>query len=232
MANYDEVILRSQRVQPTAPWPVLHQALRIALYDEYAARAFYAGVLQAFGRQAPFDSIVASETQHIALLSGLCQRYGVPQPLDPFPAEVTISPSWRANLERGITGEIANMRLQDYLIGQVSEPDVCQTFLKLQAASRDNHLLAFQRALEKAVTRENWHVRQGIAPSQAYVSHGPLSDALERGLALLASQHGAFGLIGTLVRATHPAMLAGIVAGGAAVQVLRQAKADPAKTSH
>jgi len=148
----------------------------------------------------------------------------VPRPLDPFPAETTISASWRVNLERGVSGELANIRLYDYLLTWVTEPDVRQAFLRVQAASRDKHLPAFQRALEKAMALENWHAQQGVAPSQAYVRHGPLSDALERGLALLASQHGAFGLIGTLVRSTHPAMLAGMVAGGAAVQLLRKAK--------
>jgi len=225
MANYDESILRSQVIQPAAPWPVLHQALRIALYDEYAARAYYAAVVQAFGAQPPFANIVKSEEQHIAALSALCQRYGVPRPLDPFPAEVVISPSWRVNLERGVAGEIANIRLYDYLARQVLEPDVRQVFMNLQAASRDSHLPAFQRALEKAVALEGWHARQGIAPNQAYVRHGPLTDALERGFALLARQHGAFGLLGPLVRFTDPAMLAGMVAGGAAVHFLRQPKA-------
>lgn len=224
MANYDEAILRSQVIRPAAPWPVLHQALRIALYDEYAARAYYAAVVQAFGAQPPFANIVRSEEQHVAALSTLCQRYGVPRPLDPFPGEVSISPSWRVNLERGVAGEIANIRLYDYLARQVVEPDVRQVFMNLQAASRDNHLPAFQRALDKAVARESWHARQGVAPNQAYVRHGPLTDALERGFALLARQHGAFSLLGPLVRLTEPAMLAGIVAGSAAVHYLRQPK--------
>jgi len=38
-------------------------------------------------------------------------------------------------------------------------------------------------------------------------------------------------LIGTLVRTTHPAMLAGLVAGGTAVHLLRQAKVAPVDTS-
>lgn len=222
MANYDEAILRNKRIDPGAPWPVLHQALRIALYDEYAARAYYAAVVEAFGPQPPFANIVQSEVQHIAALSRLCERYGVPRPLDPFPAETVISPSWRVNLERGVAGEIANILLYDTLLGQVAEPDARQVFRNLQAASRDNHLPAFQRALEQALTRESWHAQQGVPPAQAYVRHGPLTDALERGFALLARQHGAFGIVGSLVRAAHPAMLAGMLAGGAAVQWLRR----------
>lgn len=225
MANYDEAILRSKTIQPAAPWPVLHQALRIALYDEYAARAFYAAVIQAFGANSssvPFANIVQSEMQHVEALGRLCERYGVPRPIDPFPAETTVAPTWRANLERGVAGEIANIQLYDYLLGWVGEPDARQVFGNLRAASLNNHLPAFQRALEAAVAREGWHMQQGIPPNQAYVRHGPLTDALERGFALLARQSGAFGLMGTLVRATHPVMLAGMVAGGAAVHYLRQ----------
>ncbi len=228
MANYDEAILRSGTLQPAAPFPVLHQALRIALYDEYAARAYYAAVLQAFGPQPPFVDTVRSAARHIEALNRLCERHGVPRPIDPFPAETTVAPTWRANLERGVVGEIANIRRYDYLLGCVAEPDVRQVFAHLRAASFNNRLPAFRRALEAAVARENWHMRQGIPPSQAYVRHGPLTDALERGFALLARQHGAFGLVGTLVRATHPAMLAGMVAGGAAVHFLRQPKSSAA----
>lgn len=224
MANYDEAILRGQRIDPDAPWPALHQALRIALYDEYAARAYYAAVVESFGPQPPFVNIAQAEVQHIAALSRLCQRYGVPRPLDPFPAETVVSPSWRVNLERGVAGEIANIRLYAHLLDQVVEPDVRQVFRNLLAASRDNHLPAFQRALEKAVTRESWHARQGVPPAQAYVRHGPLTDALEHGFALLARQHGVFGLVGSLARVAHPAMLAGMVAGGAAAHWLRRPK--------
>jgi len=231
MANYDEAILRSKTIQPAAPFPVLHQALRIALYDEYAARAFYAAVVQAFGPQLPFVNIVQSEVQHIEALSRLCERYGVPRPIDPFPAETTVAATWSANLERGVAGEIANIQLYDVLLNFVAEPDVRQVFANLQAASLNNHLPAFQRALEAAVARESWHLQQGIPPNQAYVRHGPLTDALERGFALLARQSGAFGLVGTLVRTTHPVMLAGMVAGGAAVHYLRQPKSKAAASS-
>ncbi len=222
MANHDEAILRSRRLQPAAPFPLLHQALRIALYDEYAARAFYGRVMEAFGPQPPFVDIVRAEEQHVAALGGLCQRYGVPRPLDPFAGETTVSPSWRGNLERAVAGEIANVQLYRYLIPHIQLPDVQRVFGNLQAASLDNHLPAFQQALQLALARESLHAAQGIPASQAYVDHGPLSNLLEHGFSLLARQHGAFGLLGSLVRAAHPAMLAGIAAGGAAVHLLRK----------
>lgn len=222
MANYDEAILRRRTLQPAAPFPILHQAVRIALYDEYAARAFYRRVVEVFGAQPPFVNIARAEEQHVAALGRLCQRYGIPRPLDPFPAETTVSPSWRANLERAVAGEIANVRLYGYLRPHVAARDVQQTFANLQAASLDNHLPAFQHALQLALAREGYHAAQGIPASQAYVSHGPLTNILEHGFSLLASQHSVFGLVGSLVRAAHPAMLAGMAAGGSAVHYLRK----------
>ncbi|KAB2914886.1 MAG: ferritin [Dechloromonas sp.] len=228
MANYDEAILRSRRIQPAAPFPVIHQAIRIAMYDEYAARAFYGRVVEAFGPQAPFASIVRAEQQHVAALGRLCERFGIPRPLDPFPGETTVAATWRANLERAVSGEIANVQLYRQLLPQVSAPEVQRVFANLQAASLDNHLPAFQHALQQAVARESYHAAQGIPASQAYVRHGPLTNLVEQGFSLLARQHGAFGLLGSLVRNAHPALLAGMVAGGAAVHTLRQrAQAHP-----
>jgi len=232
MANYDEAILRSRNTQPAAPFPVVHQAIRIALYDEYAARAFYRRVVEAFGPQPPFANIVLAEEQHVAALSRLCERLGIPRPLDPFPAETTVAPTWRANLERGVAGEIANVQLYRNLLPQVSDREVRRVFSNLQAASLDNHLPAFQLALQQAIARESYHAAQGVPASQAYVRHGPLTNLVEQGFSLLARQHGAFGLLGTLVRNTHPALLAGMLAGGAAVHTLRQrAQAQPSRTT-
>ena len=209
-------------LQPPAPFPLMHQALRIALYDEYAARAFYRSVVEAFGAQAPFAAIATAEDQHVAALGRLCERYGVPRPLDPYPAETTVAPAWRINLARALAGEIANVQLYQYLLQHVAAPDVRRVFLNLQAASLENHLPAFQRALEAAVAQESYHATQGVAPSQAYVRHGPVSDALEKVFSLLARQHGAFGFIGPVLRATHPSTLAGMLAGGAVVHFLRR----------
>lgn len=221
MANYDESILRTRLIRPDAPFPFLHQALRIALYDEYAARAFYMRVVEAFGARPPFSRIVEAEARHIAGLSGLCERYGVPRPLDPFLAETAIAPTWRANLERAAAGEFSKIRRYAYLLPWVAQADVQRTFAALQAAARDDHLPAFQQALQQALALEGYHAAQGVPPNQAYVRHGPLTNFIEQGFSFLARQHGAFGIVGSLVSAAHPALLAGMVAGGAAVHLLR-----------
>lgn len=116
MANYDEVILRRRAIDPASPFPILHQALRIALYGEYAARSFYARMVEAFGPQPPFQSVVPSQERRIATLSALCQRFGVPRPIDPFPVETTVGPSWLANCQRAVAGTIQSARLYGSLM--------------------------------------------------------------------------------------------------------------------
>lgn len=221
MPNYDETILRSRRLDPNAPFPILHQALRIALYDEYAARAFYGLVVEAFGPQPPFVNIVHAEQRHVEALSRQCERLGIPRPLDPFPLETEIEPTWRANCERAVMGEIANIRLYHYLLPHINDPQVGNVMQNLQAASLNNHLPAFQQAAAEALAQERYHAERGIPPQQAYEHHGPLADLLEKALVKLSPHAGSIGLFSPLLRRTTPSMLTGIVAGGAGVYWFR-----------
>lgn len=221
MQNHDELMLRTQRIDPRAPYPVVHQAVRIALYDEYAARSFYARVIGAFGERPPFANILRSEGQHVAALLGLCERFGIPRPLDPFAQETTVEPTWLANCQRAVVGEIANVQLYAYLLTQVAEPEVRRVFQNLQAAALHNHLPAFRQAVAAASAQENYHAAHGIPPQQAYVSHGPLSDFLERAFSQLGPYAGPIGVFSPLLRRAPPAMLAGMVAGGAGVYLLK-----------
>ncbi len=221
MLNYDERILRTRTIDPQAPFPVLHQAVRIALYDEYAARSFYARVIESFGPRPPFANIAESEAQHIAALAALCERYGIPRPLDPFPMETMVSPSWLANCQRAVAGEIANVQLYASLLGQVRDPKVARIFAQLQAAALENHLPAFQQAVSDAWAQERYHAAKGVPPEEAYVRHGPLSDFMERALAQLGPHVGPLGLAAPLLRHAHPALLAGIAVGGTGAYLLK-----------
>jgi len=221
MQNYDEPILRMRRINPGAPFPVLHQAVRIAIYDEYAARSFYAKVVEAFGQRQPFVNMARSEEQHIAALSGLCERLGIPRPLDPFPLETLIAHTWRGNCERGVAGEIAKIRLYQTLFIQVAEPEVRDVLQNAQTVFLDTHLPAFREAVLDAVAQEQYHTAQGIPPQQAYVRHGPLVDLMEKVFVQLGAHAGPLGIVSPLLRHTHPAMLAGMAVGGAGVYLLK-----------
>lgn len=221
MPNHDEHILRTRSIDPGAPGPVVHQAVRIALYDEYAARAFYARVIEAFGPRPVFVNILRSEQQHVAALLALCERFGIARPLDPFPAETTVEPSWLANCQRAIIGEAANARLYAYLLTQVAEPEVRRVFMNLKAAALQHHLPAFRQAAAAAQAQESYHAMRGVPPQQAYVRHGPLSDVLERAFSRLGPYAGPIGVFSPLLRNLHPAMLAGMAAGGAGAYLLK-----------
>jgi len=221
MQNYDEPILRLRSIDPGAPFPILHQAVRIAIYDEYAARSFYAKVVEAFGQRPPFVDIVRSEERHIAALSKQCERLGIPRPQDPFPLETRIAPTWLINCERGVAGETAKIRLYQTLIMQVAEPEVRDVFQNLQATALENHLPAFREAVLDAIAQERYHAARGIPPQQAYVRHGPLADLMEQAFAQLGVNAGPLGVVSPLLRHAHPALLAGMAVGGAGVYVLK-----------
>lgn len=220
--NYDESILRSGVPTPAAPFPILHQILRIAIYHEYATRAFYLKVIEAFGKQPPFSQIVESEARHIAALTRLCERFGVPRPLDPFPTESSVAPTWRMNLERAILDEVETVQLYNRLLPFAQDATVVRTFLSLQAAARNSHLPAFQRAYNQAAALENYHASQGIPANQAYVQHGPLTNLFEQGFSLLARQNSILGIAGSLVKSSDPAFLMGVFAGGATLHYVRK----------
>lgn len=229
MLNYDEAILRRKKVNLKAPYPPLHQAVRIAIYDEYEARAFYLRVIEAFGEQAPFVNIANSETKHIEQLYKLCDRYGIARPLDPFMDEVRVHPSWLANCQHAVMAEWRNVELYSELLQYVVEPDVIDTFQRLQRASLHNHMPAFQRVAEAAQVQEQYHVAHGIPASEAYVKHGPIADFLEGLLARLSAQHPYAGFVGPIVRRTPPALLSGLLIGGAGVW-LYKSQSDKSKT--
>lgn len=222
MQNYDERILRSRRLDPQAPYPLLHQAVRIALFNEYAARSFYARVAESFGAREPFVRMGASEERHILALSQLCEQLGVARPLDPFPAETSIEPSWLANCSRAVAGEIAKVRLYADLLAVVIEPEVRQVLANLQQAAYAQHLPAFREAALSALEQERYHAAMGVPAQQAYVKHGPLSDLLEKALVQIAGSGSVLGLLSPVLRNSHPALLTGMAVGGAGVYLVKK----------
>lgn len=220
--NYDELILRSKTPNAGAPFPFLHQILRIALYDAYSARAFYTKFIEAFGAQVPLQLIANANDRTIATLTRLAQNYGVPRPLDPFPSETSVAPTWRENLERAVAGKIQSIELYHRLTFLTLEIDVQRAFVTLQNNAMNQELPPLQRALQQAVALENYHVSQGIPASQAYIQHGPLTNLLEQGLSLLARQNIMLGVASSLVKTADPAFLLGLIAGGASTHYVRK----------
>ena len=128
----------------------LEQALMAALDDEYHARATYRAVLDAYGDVRPFVNIVESEERHIQALRRLFERYGVAIPQDPWPSRVSAPASLEAACEAALEAERENAVLYEQLMEAAGgRADVEETFRRLLTASQENHLPAFERALER-----------------------------------------------------------------------------------
>lgn len=128
----------------------LEEALTAALDDEYRARATYRAVLEAFGEVFPFANIVESEERHIQALRRLCERYGVSIPVDSWPSLISAPGSLEAACEAAVEAERENGVLYERLLEAARDrADVEETFRRLLSASQDNHLPAFERALER-----------------------------------------------------------------------------------
>ena len=122
--------------------------LSAAINDEYRARDTYQGVINSFGNIRPFTNIKRSEEQHISLLVGLYNTYGISVPGDtvgglPTPATVA------AACSLGVEAEIANADMYvGLLAGTTAYPDVQSVFTRLRDASLNQHLPAFERCAQ------------------------------------------------------------------------------------
>jgi hypothetical protein len=125
------------------------RALNEALDDEYRAWATYDQVIADFGDARPFSNIRAAEARHIEALRVLFARYGLPVPENPWPGKVARYSSLQAACEAGVAAEIENSALYERLLASTQRPDILTVFRNLQQASRQRHLPAFQRCVER-----------------------------------------------------------------------------------
>ncbi len=129
--------------------PPTFAAMTEAVDDEYKARATYSAVIARFGPVRPFVNIVEAEGRHAGALENLFERFGLERPADNWAGRVDAPESVSAACAAAIAGEVENAKMYERLLGQVSHPTVRAVLLRLQAASRDNHLPAFERCLQR-----------------------------------------------------------------------------------
>jgi len=128
---------------------ILADVLNQALMAEYIARDTYQKIIETFGPVRPFINIVESERVHIQLLLPLYEKYTIPLPPEPDPDRVVVPDSLLAACHLGVEAELANVAMYDRLIATADLPEVVEVLTRLQTASRDHHLPAFQRCVEK-----------------------------------------------------------------------------------
>lgn len=129
---------------------LLHEALD----DEYRAWATYDQVIADFGAVRPFVHIRDAEARHAAALAALFERYRLPLPGNPWPGRVERYPSVQAACKAGVVGEIDNGAMYERLLAATQRPDIVAVLRRLQQASQQRHLPAFERCVRRGACGE------------------------------------------------------------------------------
>lgn len=120
------------------------QALQEALDDEYRSWATYDQVVADFGEVLPFANIREAEARHIEALRTLYSRYQLSWPNNPWPGKVERYPDVKAACVAAVAAEIANGAMYSRLLAGIRHSDVERVLRRLQEASEQRHLAAFQ----------------------------------------------------------------------------------------
>lgn len=153
--NNDADLLNTLRVDPNYDEPVLHQVLRIAVYDEYHAYETYRKVIETFGNQMPFISVIEAEIKHYEELTKLLEKYNVPLPVNDWYEKIVLPNTLVECCEVGVAAEIDNIQMYDNLLLYVEEyPDIQDTLYRLQAAAYNDHLPAFRQCVISYTNQE------------------------------------------------------------------------------
>jgi hypothetical protein len=141
--------------EPTLLLPIeVQEAVLEALLGEegeYAAYATYDAILNEYGNVNPYTNIMAAEARHIDALKQILDQYEVAYPTEnPYLGEIQAPESLAAAAQAGVDAEIANVALYEEQLEAVADyPDIIEVFINLQAASQEQHLPAFQRAVAR-----------------------------------------------------------------------------------
>jgi hypothetical protein len=148
--NFDEALLEGLRVDPSYNEDILHQVLRIAVYDEYHAFNAYKKIIDTFGDMKPFSNIMAAEVKHYSALIPLLEKYNVPVPIDNWYEKIEIPDTILECCEVGVAAEIDNIKMYDNLLLYCNDyPDITDVLYRLQAASYNNHLPTFRSCVQQ-----------------------------------------------------------------------------------
>ncbi|OYY77177.1 MAG: DUF2202 domain-containing protein [Sphingomonas sp. 28-62-20] len=120
-----------------------------ALDDEYKAEATYAAVIERFGPVRPFINIVEAERRHADALLGQCARLGLVPIPNRWAGKVAAPETLQDACRDAIAAEVENIALYDKLLPNVTDVQAREVLERLQAASRDRHLPAFMRCLDR-----------------------------------------------------------------------------------
>ncbi|MBB1439314.1 DUF2202 domain-containing protein [Shewanella sp. SG41-4] len=128
----------------------VNNSLIEAINDEYKSRATYRAVINKFGEIRPFINIVAAEGRHIDALLPLFAKYNIAIPDDDWDSRVKTPTTIIEACHLGVKDEIENAQMYDRLLySTIGYTDIQAVLTQLQRASKENHLPAFQRCVER-----------------------------------------------------------------------------------
>lgn len=125
----------------------VRDALLTALDDEYKAEATYQAVLDKHGDVRPFSNIILAEQRHQEMVKAEMDRRGLAYGPNPYAGKSKAPATLLEACRTGVQGEIENIALYDKLLPTVADAAVRDLLTRLQSASRDNHLPAFERCV-------------------------------------------------------------------------------------
>jgi len=210
--NFDQELLSSKKIDTKHSEPVLHQILRIAVYDEYFAYEAYLKVLEQFGNIEPFAEIVKNEKNHYIFLIKLLEKYQVPVPVNDWALKITMPQTLLECAELGVASEINNIRLYDYLLEFAEDADVIDALYFLQAASYNFHLPQFRTLVSKLYKGDSASNENNTFNQEDLLSK--LQQFQELGISLANGELNQDKL-SKLLSTFSPSFLGGLVLGGA-----------------
>ena len=127
----------------------LEAVLLEALDDERKAEATYGAVIEKFGEVRPFINIIEAERRHSAAIERQMTRLGFAIPANQWQSRGMAPDTLAEACRIAIEAEVENIALYDRLLPAIADDSVRHVLQNLQDASRDNHLPAFRRCLER-----------------------------------------------------------------------------------
>ncbi len=172
----ENAIVEPLGIDPRSPEPILDQALKTALDDEYRAYETYTSIIETFGAKPPFASIVEAEKRHQNALLELFAAHQITPIENRWQGAIAVPQTLHEAYALGVEAEIANIAMYDTLLAYTQNyPDVQDVFYRLQAASYNHHLAAFSSHLNgqnesQTTTMENANVKETVLPSMEKMS--------------------------------------------------------------
>lgn len=130
----------------------VQSALLAALDDEYKAEATYQAVLDKHGDVRPFSNIIRAEQRHQEMVKAEMDRRGWAYGPNPYTGKIKAPATLLEACQTGVEAEIENIALYDKLLPTIDDAAARDVLTRLQWASRENHLPAFERCVARGGT--------------------------------------------------------------------------------